>query len=505
MRLYGKLVVPVVAAGTSVVQCLRMLALLTVAFTAHCSSGHLPDPMGAPYSRPSMSTPRLDQHQSQIDALIAAALAAAAPGPSLLAAWTSAASTIPDRGFGLVAVGKASISMARALVDQGNVRPAFGVIITPPDLDTAGLAALPNVQVLIADHPLPTERSLAAGHAALSVANRCRLDRLPLVVLLSGGTSSLMCLPQPGLELEDLRKLTNAMLRAGATIDQLNTIRAHCDSTKAGNLALTASPSPVQAYILSDVIGDKLHIIGSGPTVAPVATAIDALAILKKLRLTRSCSTIAAHLRLAAANPVIHDPSLWSHTRATIIANNLSAIDAAATEARSLGFEIGEIKTGIDGEARDAAFAFVGAIRRARARSSGPPTAVIWGGETTVRIRTPAKGASRGKGRASKTTEVQTARGGRNQEAALAAAIAIDGDPSIIIATFATDGIDGPTTAAGATVDGRTAAEARQSGLDPEDCLLANDSNTFFAKRAGLITTGPTGTNVNDLWIGLAY
>jgi len=124
------------------------------------------------------------------------------------------------------------------LVDQGNVRPAFGVIITPPDLDTAGLAALPNVQVLIADHPLPTERSLAAGHAALSVANRCRLDRLPLVVLLSGGTSSLMCVPQPGLELDDLRKLTNAMLRAGATIDQLNTIRAHCDSTKAGNLAL---------------------------------------------------------------------------------------------------------------------------------------------------------------------------------------------------------------------------------------------------------------------------
>jgi hydroxypyruvate reductase len=234
------------------------------------------------------------------------------------------------------------------------------------------------------------------------------------------------------------------------------------------------------------VIGDRLDIIGSGPTVPPVASATEALAVLKRRKVEKTCRAAASHLRLRAAKSL--DPPDCSHAKCRVIANNQTAVDAAGACAQGLGFEVGESTSGITGEARDAAFGLVGAIRRVRANAAGRPTAVIWGGETIVTVR--------GKGR-----------GGRSLEAALAAAIAIDGDATLVIATFATDGIDGASDAAGAVIDGRTAAMARRAGVDPEACLSDSDSHVFFERSGGgaFLRPGPTGTNVNDLWIALAY
>jgi hydroxypyruvate reductase len=338
--------------------------------------------------------------------------------------------------------------------------------------------------VIESDHPLPTERSVDAGQAALDVAERARRERMPLVVLLSGGASALMCVPEAGLTVDDLRACTEALLRAGATIDELNAVRAHCDVVKGGRLAAAAAPSPVVTLILSDVIGDRLDVIGSGPTVAPGASPAEALAVLKRRKVERACRAVASHLRLRAAKPV--EPPDCSRSTCRVVANNQTAVDAAAVCIRGLGFEVAEARSGVAGEARDAAFALVGAVRQARSRAKGRPVAVVWGGETTVSVK--------GKGR-----------GGRNLEAALAAAIAMDGDASLVIATFATDGVDGTSDAAGAVVSGRTASLARRGGADPEDYLARSDSHAFFETAGGMLRPGPTGTNVNDVWVGLGY
>lgn len=455
-----------------------------------------------------MKPPLQSEARSHIDAMIAAALDAANPRRAVASAWDASKSAPPLEGFGLVAVGKAAAAMTQGvLLDIGAV-PGRGVMIVPDHGEPETPIPHPSIRVVISDHPHPTPRSVVAAEAALETAAWCRASARPLVVLLSGGASSLMCLPEPGLSIDDLRGLTDAILRSGANIRQINSIRSWCDRVKGGGLASAAAPAPVYSFLLSDVIGDSLSAIGSGPTAPRDATAAQALALLDKLGLLKTCAPVAAHLRLlAAASPAEPDlaqsrPDVFH----TIIGNNHTALRAAAERAIQLGFEVGEVRSCVEGEARDAAFSFIGAIRRARARSEGGPVAVLWGGETTVSIRTrsPTRAGS-GKGRRGKSPQPDVGLGGRNQEAALAAAIAIDNDPAVVIGTFSTDGADGPTPAAGAIVDGRTAGDARRAGSDPEDALAAHDSHTFFKSRGGLIETGPTGTNVNDLWFGLAY
>lgn len=430
----------------------------------------------------------MGQPRQHISAILAAALAAAEPRRALVSA---ARPDDPDGlllGGPVLAVGKAAPAMLTGWITNLGARPPRALVIQPAVAPDHALSAFPYVTIIESDHPFPTERSVAAGHAALETAQRCSLESRPLVVLLSGGASSLMVLPHPGLTVPDLAACTRDLLLAGASIRQINTVRAHCDRVKAGGIALAAAPSHVRTFILSDVIGDHLPSIGSGPTVRPDTTPLEALDILREFEIDRKHTAIAAHLRMLASRSGAtagHTAAEFAHARASVIANNAVAVAAAAEEARGLGYAVASARSDVTGESRDAAFDFVSELRRARARSAGHPVAIIWGGETTVAVR----GAGVG---------------GRNQEAALAAAIAIDNDRSLAIATFATDGIDGPTDAAGAIVSGHTAGDARRAGADPEDALRNNDSHGFFSKVGGLLKPGPTGTNVNDLWIGLA-
>ncbi|MCC6321455.1 MAG: DUF4147 domain-containing protein [Phycisphaerales bacterium] len=422
---------------------------------------------------------------ADIPAIIDAAIAGSAPGRALVPAIGKDTMS-PLREAAVLAVGKGASGMMRAWLDDLGFRPERALMIHPRMTANPALSAHAGLTLLESDHPLPTERSLAAGYAAMELASACAREQRPLVALLSGGASALMSLPHPGLTIAEISACTGDLLRAGATIREINTVRAHCDQVKAGGLALAAAPAPVHAYIVSDVIGDHLPSIGSGPTVAPDSTASGALEVLREYRLDRTHKAIAAHLRIGSLSAQVGDSEAFSHVRATIIANNATAVAAAADRARSLGYVVAPTRSDVIGEARDVAFDFVSAVRRARARAGDQPSALIWGGETTVTVR----GAGRG---------------GRNQEAALAAAIAIDGDDSLTIAAFATDGVDGPTDAAGAVVTGRTTSEARRAGHDPEEYLRNNDAHGFFARVGGQMRPGPTGTNVNDVWIGLAH
>lgn len=436
-----------------------------------------------------MPVPLQEDRDRHIQLIVSAVLRAVEPCAAVERAWAADPPVPAGSVWALAAVGKAAPAMAAGAIRAARERPEFGLVVTPPGLAIDRVVADSGVDVIESDHPLPSERSVDAGQAALDVAERCRRERVPLVVLLSGGASSLMCVPEAGLTLDDLRTCTDALLRAGASIDELNAVRARCDLVKGGRLAGAAAPAAVAALVLSDVIGDRLDVIASGPTVPPTASAKDALSVLKRRKVEKACRAVASHLRLRAAKP-LEGPDC-SHATARVIANNLAAVEAAGACARGLGFGVVEARGGVTGESRDAMFGFVGAARRARARAAGRPSAVVWGGETTVSVK--------GDGR-----------GGRNLEGALAAAIAIDGDPSLVVATFATDGVDGSSDAAGAVVDGRTAALARRAGVDPEERLNHNDSHGFFEACGGgsggaLLRTGPTGTNVNDLWIALAY
>lgn len=418
-------------------------------------------------------------------AAIDAALAAADPA-SAVTAWLSRhPDSLPRGPVGLVAVGKAAAGMAHAmLAAAGSVGCEIlsGVVIAPRSAQPPHLP--PQVRWCPADHPRPTPASVEAGQAALDVAGLCRRDGIPLLVLLSGGASSLMSVPEHGLGVDDLAGLTDALSRAGAPIEELNTVRQHCDRVKGGGLARAAAPSPVFTLVLSDVIGNPIDLIGSGPTAAPRSTAADALAILERRGLARRFKSVAAHLRLRSTSPVDGPMPSVEHA---IIADNAAAVTAAAGRLTELGFTVAAPVTGVVGEARHRAFEFVAAARTARARAGSPgPVALVWGGETVVTVK--------GNGR-----------GGRNLEAALAAAIMLDGEPAMTVATFATDGVDGAADAAGAIVDGRTAALARQGGRDPEAFLAANDSLGFFEGGHELLAPGPTGTNVNDVWIALAY
>lgn len=447
-----------------------------------------------------MPAPRPEDARDHIDQIIAAALAAADPARAVAAALDADPGPLRTGAFAVLALGKAAAPMAHAASAWGRDRIAAVTIIAPHAPGPSHEFPAPTT-ILIADHPEPSERSVAAGSAALELADRCRAQRLPLLVLLSGGASSLACVPEPGLTVEHLAAITRDLQRVGAPIDELNVVRSHADRLKAGGLAAAAAPAPLLTLILSDVLGDRLDLIGSGPTAPPQSAPADALAVLKRRRLTRRHADLAAHLRLRSASPGALPNT--SNASSRVIAGNATALDAAAASSRALGYRVVEAKPGITGEAREAGFAFAGALRRAR-NSGDLPAAIMWGGETVVTVSD--KPAPRRR-KPKVGPHARQPAGGRNQEAALSAAVAIDNDHSLVIATFATDGLDGPppSDAAGAIVDGRTASEARRAGLDPEDALAAHDSYHFFKSRGGHIVTGPTRTNVNDLWIGLAY
>lgn len=432
-----------------------------------------------PHGQSSARTAMPRDHLADIDGIFAAALKAADPR----AAVASALARSPARASrpAIIAIGKAAPAMLRGYCDACPGRHD-SIMVVPEGVEAPASA-------IIADHPLPTQRSADAARRVKSFVETIAAGLAAnngFVVLLSGGASSLLTLPIPGLKLAEYAAAMGELMMSGVGIRTLNSIRKHCEQLKGGRLAALMGTHPCDTYILSDVIGDELETVGSGPTLPDPTTYADAVRVFDwQLKFTRAADVLAPHLRAGAAGKLAETPKPGElpGARAVLVGNNAGALRAAAQEARAIGYADVVVRAGIVGDAT-----LAGQRLALEAGELKRPGILIFGGETTVDVRG------------------QAGRGGRNQEMALAAGIQIDGQAGITIAAFATDGVDGPTDAAGAIVTGGMCAEARDAGLDPRKALAEHDSRTFFTALGGgkhLIRTGPTGTNVNDIAIAL--
>jgi len=340
----------------------------------------------------------------------------------------------------------------------------------------------PGTRYIIGNHPVPGAGSLQAGEALKNfISGLCQDDFVLLLV--SGGGSALITLPATGVTLEEMQQVTITLLRAGATIHEMNTVRKHLDLIKGGGLVRLASPARVVALVLSDVVGNNLEVIASGPAYPDPSTYADALRIIERAsKFGVIPDRVRHHLEAGCAGKVPEtlksDEPDALRCFNSIIASNVDASAAAVTQAGALGFLAETVSNELTGEARTAG-ARIASLVNARP-DLRRPFMLVWGGETTVTVS--------GKGK-----------GGRNQELALGAVRGLAGIPNILLITLATDGEDGPTDAAGAVVTGDTLNRATSMGLVPEDYLLNNDAYAFFERLGDLLHTGPTGTNVNDL------
>lgn len=381
------------------------------------------------------------------------------------------------RNIGLLGIGKASVGMSEALVEILGDRLSDGLVVTNHSPFRAGLA----FRVIESGHPVPDERSLAAGEAILRFLSGFGPDDL-LICLISGGGSALVASPVEGIGLADLRAMTSGLLACGARIDEINALRRRLDRLKGGGLAKHANGATVISLILSDVVGDAVEAIASGPTAPDPSYRSMALAVISKYGLKeRIPAALLRALETAPETPKPGDP-MFGRVRNILVGKNRMAAQAALERARTEGFRADLLHTELQGEAREAGFALAGLLRERHApgRDLGTRECFVAGGETTVTVR--------GQGN-----------GGRNTELALAAAIKLAGAPDVLLVSLATDGEDGPTDAAGAVATGDTCRRASEIGLDPADALDRNDSYAFFDALGDLIKTGPSGTNVNDL------
>jgi glycerate-2-kinase len=385
------------------------------------------------------------------------------------------------RRWNLIAAGKAAVPMAAACL-AGVSRPPSLAMTVSPDAPAAGPGV---VEAFAGGHPVPTPGSLAAGRRALEIARATSADDL-LVVLLSGGASALLEHPADGVTLADLQAATSSLLRAGADISALNAVRKHLSAVKGGRLA-SAAEGRTLALAVSDVVGDDLAVIASGPTVADPTTYADALAVLERYGGIDACPrSVLDVLREGLDGRRADTPKAGSAglSRSTtlIVGARRDAIEGARREALSRGYEVHIEPAAVTGEARLAARSIF-----ERIRSGAAPRAkvcLLSGGETTVVV-------------------TGTGRGGRNQELALALAGPLAGvRAGIVVASVGTDGIDGPTDAAGAVVDTTTVARARAAGLgEPGTFLRDNNAYAYFHALGDLVVTGPTGTNVGDIQV----
>ncbi|MBT9162043.1 MAG: D-glycerate 2-kinase [Dehalococcoidia bacterium] len=347
------------------------------------------------------------------------------------------------------------------------------------------------IKINEAGHPIPDRngvRGMEEIQRLLSIAAEGDL----VICLLSGGGSALLPLPAPGIGLEEMGRVTDLLLKAGATIDELNTVRKHICSVKGGQLVRMVYPAELVSIILSDVVGDSLSTIASGPTVPDPTTFADAQRVLQRYDLWDEVPKLKERITRGIAGDISETPKegdpIFSRVHNFVIGNNRLAVEAAIERARERGFNPMLLSTFLEGEAREVGKLFA-AIAREILESGHPvcrKALVVGGGETTVTVRGGGKG-------------------GRNQELALSAAIAIGGLENIVIASLATDGTDGPTDGAGGLVDGYTVDRARERGLDPIKHLDNNDSYNLLRRTGDLIVTGPTNTNVNDLVIAAIF
>ena len=384
---------------------------------------------------------------------------------------------LPDldgRVFGL-GIGKAAIPMMDALAERTQLSGALAITKFASSLSRK------FYPVIESGHPVPDARSLNAGERVLEFVSSLQADDT-LVCLISGGGSALMTLPYEGITLDDMQAMTRALLASGARIDEINTIRRSLDRVKGGGLA-RATKARVISLILSDVIGNPLEAIASGPTAPDPTTPEDALAILKKYDIAKIVSKSILAILLRAPSPALAagdgGGSISDRVQNIIIGDNRLAAHAAAHQAQLEGFRAEVLTNDLQGEARDVGVMLAGTLR-AETSKDVHPFCLIAGGETTVTIK--------GKGK-----------GGRNQELALSAVKELADLENIMLISLGTDGDDGPTDAAGAVVTGESAQRAASLGLDAADYLARNDAYSFFDVLGDLLKTGPTGTNVNDL------
>jgi hydroxypyruvate reductase len=386
----------------------------------------------------------------------------------------------------LVGAGKASAFMAKAVEGILGERITAGII----NVKYGHASELKRCKVNECGHPVPDQNGVTGTREIFELVESA--DKKTLVIcLISGGGSALLAFPANGISLHDLREVNRLLLECGANITEINTVRKHLSQSKGGRLALAAFPAEVVTLIISDVIGDRLDTIASGPTVPDPTTYADAIRVLEKYKIThRVPRFVMANLRDGCEGRLPETPKPgqkeFSKVRSIIVANNELALEAVHREAEEMGLKPSIVPVEVQGEAREAARRLVEYVKRAVAHKGveDRPRCFISGGETTVTVRGPGKG-------------------GRNMEFALAAASELERTPGIAMLSCGSDGSDGPTDAAGAYCDHTTISRARQKGLRPQFHLGENDSYSFFAKLGDLIVTGPTGTNVMDIQITL--
>lgn len=384
---------------------------------------------------------------------------------------------LADARLFALAVGKAAAPMARALEATVGERIAAGLAVVP---DGHGLD-LEIFETLEAAHPVPDLRCERAARRAQALVEAATPNDV-LVVLLSGGASSLFACPAAGLELDDVASTTRKLLEAGAAIDELNAVRKHLSDVAGGRLALRTRAARVEVLAISDVPGDRFDIIGSGPFAGDPTSFRDALEIIDRCDVRAHLpERVIEHLEAGARSDRDETPepgdARLAHVRHTLIASNATALDAAQRAASALGVRALRVTGALSGEARVAGKRLAALCLAVRADG---PVCLLAGGETVVHVT--------GGGR-----------GGRNQELALGAAIALDGVPDIAVLAAGTDGLDGPTDAAGAYADGGTVTRGRAAGIDADASLENNDAYGFFSVEGGILRTGPTRTNVMDL------
>jgi glycerate 2-kinase len=386
------------------------------------------------------------------------------------------------RNVYVIGAGKASAQMALPIERLLGKRITGGLV----NIKYGHRARLRRIELNECGHPIPDRNGELGAQRIAEIARQAGPDDLVLC-LISGGASALLPLPAPRVTLEEKQETTRLLLHCGANIHELNCVRKHISAVKGGQLAQLAFPATVLALILSDVIGDDLDVIGSGPTVPDRSTFANARAILAKYGISGKVpAAVRERLNGDASETPKPGDKIFVKVQNLIVGSNRLAVDAAAQQARALGYHTMVLSTFIEGETRDVArvHAAIAKEIRSTGRPVKLPACVISGGETTVTIR--------GSGV-----------GGRNQEFALAAALDIAGLRDIVVLSAGTDGTDGPTDAAGAIVDGGTLARAAARGLDAAAHLANNDSYPFFEELGNLIKTGPTGTNVADVRIML--
>ena len=409
-------------------------------------------------------------HRALLRAMFEAAVNAAAPAlcvPPYLPAEPKGRTIV-------VGAGKAAAAMAAAVEAQWR-GPLEGLVVTRYGHG----APTSRIKVVEASHPVPDEAGPAAARAILDLVKGVGPDDLVLC-LISGGGSALLALPDGEITLADKQAINRALLRSGAHIGEMNCVRKHLSAIKGGRLAVAAAPARLVSLIISDVPGDDLSVIASGPTVPDSTTQADALAVLRKYGIEASAAVLKQLSNPAAETPKPGNPS-FANVANILIATPQHALEAAAKVAREAGFAPLILGNAIEGEARECGIVHAGIALQAAGfgQPIAPPCAIISGGETTVTVR--------GKGR-----------GGRNAEFLLSLAIALGGRADISALAADTDGIDGSEDNAGAIIGPDSLRRAAAAGVDVAKHLANNDAYSVFSGLDDLIVTGPTRTNVND-------